>query len=97
MYLSPPSSYENVTVSPHEVVRVIGNLRDFETNQYLQVLDIAVVKDFNEITHHLLDIVYVHLQRSVGPVPVRKGYSICYKIALLNVINVIAYRVQHPQ
>jgi len=44
-------------------VRVVGNMKSFNNGQVRSVLafSMAPVKDFNEISFHLLDVIYAHL------------------------------------
>jgi hypothetical protein len=57
------------------MVRVFGTIREFGNNdigggsRYIQVFNVDVIRDFNEVTYHMLDVIYVHLQRTqVQPV-----------------------------
>lgn len=52
-------------------VKIVGQLREYEGRKHVLIYDIAPVTDWNELTHHLLQIVYVHLQNTKGPIPVR--------------------------
>lgn len=62
---SAPSSHrENTFVS------VTGNLREYEGRTHIQVYNISTVVNFNEMTHHLLDVILVHCQNTRGPIPV---------------------------
>jgi hypothetical protein len=52
-------------------VRIVGQLREYEGRKHVLIYDIAPINDWNELTHHLLQIVLVHLQNTKGPIPVR--------------------------
>ena len=47
-------------------VRAVGVLRDFQGNASVQLYDMRPVTDHNEITHHMLEAIYVHLQNTKG-------------------------------
>lgn len=46
------------------MIRVIGSPRDYDGRRHLLVFDCSEVEDFNEFTHHILDVIYNHLQRN---------------------------------
>lgn len=47
--------------------RVVGNLRTFQDKVTLSAFTVTPIEDFNEITHHLLDAIYVHCYNTKGP------------------------------
>lgn len=51
------------------LVRVVGHLREFEGRVHVLVYDVREVEDWNELTHHLLEVVMTHLQATKGPIP----------------------------
>lgn len=53
------------------LARVIGNVREYDNKIHVSVYDAYAVKDYNELTYHILDIIYTHCQNTKGPVPVR--------------------------
>lgn len=48
-------------------VRVVGNLRTFQGKVSLSAFSVAPIEDFNEVTHHFLDAIYVHCYNTKGP------------------------------
>uniref|UniRef100_K3W659 Replication protein A C-terminal domain-containing protein n=1 Tax=Globisporangium ultimum (strain ATCC 200006 / CBS 805.95 / DAOM BR144) TaxID=431595 RepID=K3W659_GLOUD len=48
-------------------VRVVGNLRTFQEKVSLSAFSVTPIEDFNEITHHFLDAIYVHCYNTKGP------------------------------
>jgi replication factor A2 len=53
-------------------VRVVGNLRSFMNKRSVVAFRIQTINDFDEITFHFLEVLYVHLSftRSVSSIPV---------------------------
>ncbi len=47
-------------------VRVFGNLRSFNGKRHFAGFKVQPINDFNEVTHHLLEIIYVHLYNTRG-------------------------------
>jgi len=47
-------------------VRVVGQLRTFGGKRSVVAFRIAPLTDYNEVTHHLLEVVYVHLLNTKG-------------------------------
>ena len=43
------------------LVRVVGNPRDYDGKRHVLVYDYTELTDWNEITHHMLDVIYTHL------------------------------------
>jgi hypothetical protein len=56
------------------MVRVVGNIRDYEGDRHVLVFEVFPLEDFNQLTHHILDVIFTHCKHSKGPIPV----SICY-------------------
>ncbi|KAG7398861.1 DNA-directed RNA polymerase I subunit rpa2 [Phytophthora boehmeriae] len=48
-------------------VRVVGKLRSFQGKSSLSCFSVAPVEDLNELTHHFLDVIYVHCYNTKGP------------------------------
>jgi replication factor A2 len=53
------------------LVRVVGNIREYDGKIHISVFDAAPVEDWNELTYHTLDIIHTHLQNTKGPQAVR--------------------------
>lgn len=53
------------------MVRVVGNIRDYEGTKHILVFEIFAVEDFNQLTNHLLDVILTHCKHTKGPIPVR--------------------------
>jgi len=51
------------------LVRVVGNLREYEGKVHVLVFDVTPITDWNELSYHILDIVLTHLQNTRGPIP----------------------------
>eukprot|EP01036_Dinobryon_divergens_P023647 gene23647-32019_t len=51
------------------LVRVVGNLREFDGKVHLLVFDVTPVLDWNELSYHLLDIMLTHCQQTKGSIP----------------------------
>jgi replication factor A2 len=48
-------------------VRVVGSLRSFQDKVNLSCFSVTPITDFNELTHHFLDAIYVHCYNTKGP------------------------------
>ena len=48
------------------IVRVIGQLREFNGNKNLVAYDICPITDFNEYSFHFIDVVHTHLRHTRG-------------------------------
>lgn len=48
-------------------MKVIGTLKSFGAKRNLGAYSIAKVTDFNMLTLHLLDVIFVHLYNTKGP------------------------------
>jgi len=56
---------ENVELGPGKYIRVIGNLRSFGDKRYVVASSqLMLIEDFNELTHHFLEIIHMTLQSS---------------------------------
>lgn len=64
--------------SKHEVcnqfsyIQVVGSLKSYEGRNHILVYKATPVEDFNEMTHHFLEVILTHLQHTKGPIPVRR-------------------------
>lgn len=47
-------------------VRAVGKLRSFQERVSLSCFSVVPIEDFNELTHHFLDAIYVHLYNTKG-------------------------------
>lgn len=52
------------------MVRVVGNIRDYEGNRHVLVFEVFPIEDFNQLTNHLLDVILTHCKHAKGPIPV---------------------------
>ncbi|GLD98008.1 hypothetical protein PINS_up006705 [Pythium insidiosum] len=48
-------------------VRAVGSLRQFQDRLSLNCFTLTPITDFNEITHHFLETIYVHCYHTKGP------------------------------
>lgn len=53
-----------------QTARVVGTIREFAGRSHLLVYNVVPVTNFNEVTHHILDVIFTHLQNTKGKVPV---------------------------
>jgi replication factor A2 len=53
---------------PNTLVRVCGCLREYEGRRHVLVYDMTPITDWNEMTHHFLESIMVHLQHTRGPI-----------------------------
>ncbi|KAK9728803.1 Replication factor A protein 2 [Basidiobolus ranarum] len=54
-------------------VRVVGQFKQFANKRHVVAFSMRPIDDFNEITHHLLEAVYVHLFRTRNPSTKQEG------------------------
>ncbi len=70
-------------------VRVIGTLREYEGKKHIFVFKIAAIQDWNEVTHHFLEVIAVHLRHTKGPILVRYidlyELLLCHNDIILNI------------
>ena len=66
------------------LVRVVGNLREYDGKVHVLVFDVTPVLDWNELSYHLLDIMLTHCQQTKGSIPVPLQ---CYLIFSVNSRN----------
>ncbi len=64
-------------------VQVIGVVRLYEGRKSIQVYDISCVEDFNAMTHHYLEAILIHVQRTRGPLVSKVNWGNTY-ISLRN-------------
>ncbi|XP_058755408.1 replication protein A 32 kDa subunit B [Vicia villosa] len=60
----PADSIQVESILNGMYVRVYGHLKGFQGKKNLNVFSFRPVTDFNEITHHFIDCIYVHLYNS---------------------------------
>ncbi|ORY06321.1 replication protein A, subunit RPA32 [Basidiobolus meristosporus CBS 931.73] len=48
-------------------VRVVGQFKQFASKRHVVAFSMRPIEDYNEITHHFLEVVYVHLFRTRNP------------------------------
>ncbi|GMF53351.1 unnamed protein product [Phytophthora fragariaefolia] len=48
-------------------VRVVGKLRSFQGKASLSCFNVTPLQDMNELSHHLLEVIYVHCYHTKGP------------------------------
>jgi replication factor A2 len=49
------------------LVRVVGNLREYEGKYQISVYDAIHLTDWNALTYHTLDVIHTHLYNTKGP------------------------------
>jgi len=54
-------------------VRIFGSLRSFNNKRNVVGFKVYSITDFNEITHHLLETIYIHLYHTKGQAAPRGG------------------------
>lgn len=54
--------FQECNSSSNTFVRIIGELREENTSKTLQVHHVTRLNDWNELSYHLMDIVYVHIE-----------------------------------
>ncbi|KAJ1677771.1 ATP-dependent RNA helicase dbp10, partial [Spiromyces aspiralis] len=65
----PVSSMEQQEgIGVNKYVRVYGDLKFFNNRRNILGHSIKPIKDFNEITYHYLEALYIHLTKTRGPV-----------------------------
>ena len=52
-------------------VKVIGHLKQFNKPRNIVAFKIRPIEDFNEVTHHMAEVMYAHLAVTKGPPVVR--------------------------
>ncbi|XP_062395281.1 replication protein A 32 kDa subunit [Sardina pilchardus] len=57
-------SVDSTVIPPGTYVKVSGNLRSFQNNRSLVAFRVRPLEDMNEITSHMLEVVYAHMQLS---------------------------------
>lgn len=57
------------TCHTNSFVKIVGALRDFEGRKSVLIYDINPLVDWNELTHHLFQIMFVYMQNTRGPIP----------------------------
>lgn len=72
---SAASTGKQELCNPYSFVRVEGSLRVYEGKKHIFVYNIKVVDDFDEMTHHFLDVILTHNVHTRGPIPGSKAAS----------------------
>lgn len=54
-------------LSEGSYARVVGKLRSFQGKTSLSCFSVATLQDMNELTHHLLEVIYIHCYNTKGP------------------------------
>jgi len=68
-YTIPRLFKHNPDCRETKLVRIFGQLREYEGKKSILVVSMSVVEDWNELTHHLLEVTLQHLQATRGPIP----------------------------
>lgn len=87
------SSYDKIkSFRNGDMVKVIGNLREYENRVHVLVYDVSPILDWNELTFHLADVMLTHCQRTKGPIPVRSYLpSLFYFVGIVMLALVIGF------
>jgi len=64
-----PMAARLASCQTNSFVRIVGALRDFENRKHVLIYDVRPLSDWNELTHHLFHIMFVHQQNTRGPLP----------------------------
>ena len=64
-----PMAARLASCQTNSFVRIVGALRDFENRKHVLIYDVRPLSDWNELTHHLFQIMFVHQQNTRGPLP----------------------------
>ena len=59
-------------MTPGAYVVVHGNIKEYDGRLTISAYDMRPVEDFNQVTHHYLEAIYVHAKR-VGKIQVSSG------------------------
>jgi replication factor A2 len=65
-------SAKAVSCRDNTFVKVVGSIREFEGRKHVLIFDITALNDWNELTHHLFQVMLAHLQHTKGPIPVSR-------------------------
>lgn len=57
---------ESVSCREGMYVRVVGHLRSFNKQRNMMAFHVRPVEDFNEVSHHLSEVIYTHLAVTKG-------------------------------
>ena len=77
-------------------VKIVGRINHYNGICTINVIEIMPVEDFNELTHHCLEIIYHHLENTVGHLDPRKQLYAKNNDALNIEINNFAEKVNNP-
>jgi replication factor A2 len=57
------------------LVRVVGNIREYEGKFHISVYDALHLTDWNALTYHTLDVIHTHLYNTKGPLASANGMA----------------------
>ena len=60
------SAFNRERILVNTYVQIFGNLKATETEKYVSIFQIRPVTDYNELTHHYLEVLKVHLSIKHG-------------------------------
>jgi hypothetical protein len=60
--------------------QIIGPVKMFNDNKSILIHGNIEVSELDALTYHMLEVIYIHCQRTKGPVPVSKIFNIYYYI-----------------
>lgn len=60
---------DHQNINEGKLVRIFGQVREYEDKKSILILSIQLCEDWNELTHHLLEVTLNHLQATKGPIP----------------------------
>lgn len=66
----PSSHLAESEIRPNTFVRVVGQIKEFAGTRHILLYNITPVVDWNELTHHMLEVILTHCQATKGPIPV---------------------------
>lgn len=78
---SNPEDEDNMAASVRDnmYVRCVGQIKDIGKNRAINAFRIVPLQDYNELTMHLMDVIYTHLVITRGnkdaPQPVQRGFG----------------------
>ena len=60
---------DHQNINEGKLVRIFGQVREYENKKTVLILSVQICEDWNELTHHLLEVTLNHLQATKGPIP----------------------------
>jgi replication factor A2 len=64
---SSAAQVQRQSITEGSYVCVNGVLKSFSEKRYMSAFNIRLVTDHNELTHHFMDVIFVNLQITSGP------------------------------